>query len=89
MYFDQCDGYWEDSQRIIIKTTENGWHFSMFLEETIYKDKFFETIKIKKTEKDWYNCFLSEYRFEGEGGIFNLIDILNVFINWVEECENQ
>ncbi len=47
-YFDQCDEDWEHSERFIIKNDRNGWHFSMFLEETIYKDKFFETIKIKK-----------------------------------------
>jgi hypothetical protein len=87
-YFDQCDEYWEDSERIVIRTTEYGWHFSMFLEETIYEGKFFEPIQIKKTETDWYNCYRSEYRFEAKGGIFNLIDILNVFINWINKNEN-
>ena len=57
----------------------------MFLEDTVCEDKFFDMIKIKKTEKDWYNCYKTENRFEAEGGIFNLVDILNVFINWVEE----
>jgi hypothetical protein len=87
-YFDQCDEYWEDSERIIIKTTENGWFFSMFLEETIYEEKSFEPIEVKKSETDWYNCYRTKYRFEGKGGIFNLIDILNIFITWIEDCQN-
>jgi len=84
-YHQQCANEWEDSERFIIITNESGWFFSMFLEDTVCEDKFFDMIKIKKTEKDWYNCYKTENRFEAEGGIFNLVDILNVFINWVEE----
>lgn len=84
-YYDQCDEDWEHSERFIIKTTENGWHFSFFLEDTPCQNKLFDPIEVKKSEHDWYKCFLSQHRFEGIGGAFNLIDIINVFRNWVEE----
>jgi hypothetical protein len=87
-YYQQCDEDWEHSERFIIKTTESGWFFSIYLEESIYEEKSFEPIEVKKSENDWYRCYRTKYRFEGKGGIFNLTDILNVFINWVEGYKN-
>jgi hypothetical protein len=86
-YYQQCDEDWEHTERFRIKTTESGWFFSMFLEDTICEDKTFDPIEVKKSEKDWFKCYKNGHSFEGKGGIFNLVDILNIFINWVEECE--
>jgi hypothetical protein len=87
-YHDQCDGYWEDSERIMIKTTETGWYFSFYLEDTFYKNNF-SPIEVKKSQNDWYKCYLDEYRFIGMGGIFNLIDILKTFKQWAEKQQSN
>jgi hypothetical protein len=87
-YYQQCDEDWENPSRFLLETTAFGWYFSVFLEESIYEEKSFALIEVKKSEKDWYSCCRTKYRFEGKGGIFNLIDILNVFINWIEDCKN-
>jgi hypothetical protein len=87
-YYSQCDEDWEHTERFRIKTTETGWYFSFYLEDIFYKNNF-SPIEVKKSQNDWYKCYLDEYRFIGMGGIFNLIDILNTFKQWVERQEAE
>ena len=93
-YYQYCDEDWEHSERFIIKTAEYpGWYFSMLFEGTHCEGKVFDPIEIKKSEHDWYHCYLKkgrceeEDKFEGRGGPLNLIDILNVFREWAEKCQ--
>jgi hypothetical protein len=87
-YYNHCDEDWEHTERFRIKTTETGWYFSFYLEDTFYKNNF-SPIEVKKSQNDWYKCYLAEYSFIGMGGIFNLIDILKTFKQWAEKQQSN
>ena len=89
-FYQYCDEDWEHSGIFKIKTINNpGWSSSIMIEGTHCEYKSFDAIEIKKSKNDWYNCFLKDGRFEGRGGIFNLIDILNIFREWAEKCQKE
>jgi len=85
-WFDsQCDGYWEGSFRIQIKTNENSnWSVIIKIEETELEDKYFEDISIKRTETDWFNCKIENGSFRGTCSTFNLIELLKMFSTWAK-----
>jgi hypothetical protein len=86
-YFQYCDGDWEHSDRFIIKTMpDSTWYFSVLLEGTHSENKFLKSIEIIKAKSDWYKCYVEDGYFKGEGGSFNLINIINIFCNWVDKC---
>lgn len=89
-FFQYCDDDWEHSGRFDIKTTDNpGWYFSFNFEDTHCENKPFDSIEIKKSNVDWYKCFIEDTMFKGYGGVFNLIDMIKVFRTWAEKCQND
>ncbi len=84
-FFQYCDGNWEHCEVIKIITLDNpGWHVLINLDLTNCEKKPFESLEFEKSEKDWYHCFVRNGKFEGAGGPCNLINILEVFKQWVE-----
>lgn len=70
-YFQYCDGDWEHNENINIQTIDNpGWHATIDLEKT-------------DCENNWFHCFVINGKFEGAGGPCNLIEILEIFKEWV------
>jgi hypothetical protein len=89
-YRSQCDGDWEHSFGLSINTLDNpGWHIIIELDGTGLEKKVFTPVKIDYTDDNWFHCLLKESKFEAAGGPCNLINILEVFRNWVIECENK
>lgn len=48
------------------------------------ENKLLTPIFEEKEERNWYYYKANGKKFEGDGGPFNLIDILEVFKNWSE-----
>ncbi|WP_068469908.1 immunity 53 family protein [Candidatus Protochlamydia phocaeensis] len=87
-YQQYCDGEWEHNENITIHTIDNpGWHITIDLEGTHFKDHSFEKIKEEKSQNDWFHCFVRNGKFEGAGGPCNLVNILYIFKNWAEHCQ--
>lgn len=89
-YKQYCNGDWEHNENIKIYTIDNpGWRVVIDLEGTDCEDKYFKSIEEEKNKDDWYHCFLREGKFEGAGGPCNLIDILYVFEEWAQICQEM
>ncbi|MDJ0731330.1 MAG: immunity 53 family protein [Crocosphaera sp.] len=84
-YTSQCNGDWEHTYGIDIKTLDNpGWLVVIDLVETEFENCKFDEVSIKRSDNDWIDCFVNDGKFQGAGGSFNLLEILNIFKDWVE-----
>ena len=85
-YLSSCDGDWEHSYGIKIRTLDNpGWAVDIDLFETEMERIEIVPLRIDRTDNDWINCSIRDSTFVGRGGPKNLKEILNVFKNWVME----
>ena len=83
-YQGHCDGDWEHGYGIRITTLDNpGWGVEINLEDTKLESKLFEKVSVERNEHDWIYCFIEDKKFKGAGGPTNLIEILEIFRNWV------
>ena len=85
-WFDsQCDGDWEHSNGVHIQTLGNpGWDITISIQETELDEIEFREIHIERTEKNWLFCKVEEGQFQAKCGVFNLIEVLQIFRNWAE-----
>jgi len=68
-----------------IQTLDNpGWRVKIRLAESYSKDKHFQEIAFERTENDWIFCKIENSFFIGACGIFNLAEVMESFINWIE-----
>ena len=89
-YHSHCDGYWEHNKNISIKSLPNRcWSIFINVEETELEDEKFKLLKIKRTEEDWLRCAVEGKKFKARCGIFNLAEVLNVFLDWVNDYKNR
>lgn len=90
-YFSQCDGDWEHYQGVSIENIDNpGWMVNIDLSDTELDAKEFELLRSIRTEENWILCRVEDNTFKGDGGPFNLVEILNVFLTWAEvDCVEQ
>ena len=89
-YKKQCDGDWEHENGIRIGTIDNpGWYLKVSLDETEVQDQEFQIVEINRTENDWLYCSVKEKIFEGFGGHYNLVEILQIFREWAEKSKNE
>ncbi len=82
----QCDGDWEHCYGISIDNNDGqSWSFEIRFGDTELENQPFETIGIRRSEKDWVSCSMS-YRdiIEGNSGLLNLPEMLKIFRNWAE-----
>lgn len=85
-----CDGDWEHAQNFTITTIDNpGWSVTINLAGTRLEGKLFSTVEIEKNDTDWLYCSVKNQKFQGDGGVRNLIEILKIFINWTESCQKE
>jgi Immunity protein 53 len=85
-----CDGDWEHAQNFTITTIDNpGWSVTINLVGTKLEDKFFSNVDIENSDIDWLYCTVNKQQFQGDGGVRNLIEILQIFINWVESYQKK
>ncbi|MDJ0743297.1 MAG: immunity 53 family protein [Xenococcaceae cyanobacterium MO_167.B27] len=84
-YESQCDGDWEHTYGIEIKTLDNsGWLILVDLLETELEDYDFQDISVQTSDNDWISCLINNGKFQGAGGSLNLLEILDIFREWVE-----
>src|SRR5690606_39897689 len=84
-YAAQCNGDWEHSYGIKIDTLDNpGWLLSVDLTDTDLQDKPFTPIHQGDTEDgiEWLHCKVESGKFEAAGGVPNLPDMLESFLQW-------
>ena len=84
-YSAQCDGDWEHSYGIKIDTLDNpGWVLSVDLTDTNLQDKPFSPIHRGDSgqETEWLHCKVESDKFEAAGGVANLPDMLEAFLQW-------
>src|SRR5664279_5037094 len=75
-----CDGDWEHAQNFTITTIDNpGWWVKINLMGTRLEDKHFPNVDKENSEVDWLYCTIKNQQFHGNGGVKNLIEILQIF----------
>lgn len=80
-----CDEDWEHSYGIKIYTLDNpGWTIEIDLAETRLSNVVFSTTTIDRSESDWIYCTVTDGVFRGAGGINNLDELIEIFLNWAE-----
>lgn len=86
-YHSQCDGDWEHGKGIKISTLDNpGWMVDIWLEGTDLEGKSFETVRIDRTEHDWFHCFIKDGKFFSiRCGPLNLEEGLEHFLKWKDQ----
>jgi hypothetical protein len=85
-----CNGDWEHGFGIRISALDNpGWSISINLEDTELENEYFQEIKVDHTENKWLICFIKSKKFEGRCGPVNLPEVLNIFREWAENCQNK
>jgi hypothetical protein len=87
-YSKQCDGDWEHTYGMSIKTLDNpGWELTINLEETSLEQIGFKPVKVEDSECNWIACRVDSKKFLGYGGPENLGDLIDTFRRWVELTE--
>lgn len=82
---ENCNGDWEHSQNFTITTIDNpGWSVTINLTGTKLEEKQFSIVEMENNDTDWLYCTIKNQHFQGDGGVNNLIEILQIFINWAE-----
>ncbi len=78
-----CDGDWEHDQKVMITNLDNpGWSLTVKLDETDLEGKEFNSFFIERSEGDWIACRIENNQFLGDGGVYNLVEILETFKSW-------
>ena len=81
-YTQQCNSAWEHQYGISIETLDNpGWSVKIDLSETPYSDLRHEPVLIERTDEDWVHYRIENGVFYANGGIMNLSEMLEFFIN--------
>jgi hypothetical protein len=84
-YATQCNGDWEHTYGVRIGTLDNpGWSLDIDLAETALETAIFAPLDIERSPGDWVHCRIDNSVFMGRGGVGNLNEILNVFMNWAQ-----
>ena len=85
-----CDGDWEHAKNFTITTIDNpGWGVTINLVGTKLEKKRFSIVEKENNDDDWLYCTVKNQQFQGDGGVRNLIEILEIFIKWAESCQEE
>jgi hypothetical protein len=83
LWFASCaNGEWEHRYGI-------GWVISVDLSATALQDRQFEVQQIDRTEQDWFRCRIEGATFRGYGGVHNLEEMIDIFLDWTETARNS
>jgi elongation factor P hydroxylase len=80
-FSEHCNGKWEHSYGIEIKTLDNpGWNLEVDLRDTALEQTSFEAVKVNKSKTDWFMCFKEDGKFVGAGDPSKLSVLLEHFL---------
>ncbi|MBN2754097.1 MAG: hypothetical protein JXR81_04440 [Candidatus Goldbacteria bacterium] len=84
-YENECNGDWEHSYGVSIKTLTDkfGWGIKIELIETKYENKKFNSLDIYRSECDWLKCRISDNVWYADCGVKNLVESLEVFRSFI------
>jgi hypothetical protein len=83
-YLHHCDGDWEHQFGIVIDTLDNpGWMVRVDLECTELASKPFDIVRVDRSQHNWVMCQVVNEQFQGAGGPSNLVELLEIFRDWV------
>jgi hypothetical protein len=89
-YNSQCNGFWESPFAISIETLDNpGWNIVIGIQETELEKKMFQEINLLRAKNDWIFCEVKNGYFQANCGTFNLVEVLQIFRNWIEDKVND
>lgn len=88
-YSSQCNGDWEHSYGVLIKSFNHGWYVKIDIFETELHDLKFNEVIIDRSENNWINCFVKNKQFIGLSSPFNLIEIIQIFCDWAKKHSEQ
>ena len=82
----QCDGDWEHSYGVSIRNNDgHSWSFKIRFGDTELENQPFESVDIRRSEKDWVSCSMNYGSIiEGNCGLLNLPEMLKIFRDWAE-----
>ena len=84
-YRSQCDGDWEHSYGVKIETLDNpGWLVTIDLKDTVWEQITAPRTILERSEKDWLQSEIVGSKFIGCGGVGNLEEVLERFLDAVK-----
>ena len=84
----QCDGFWEHGSGITIQTLDKGgWMVTIDVAGTPLEARLMTPVRRERNEKDWIVCSVEYGKFQGEGDLAKLGEILEVFAAWAASCK--
>lgn len=84
-YLAQCNGDWEHSWGLEVHTLDNpGWGLKIDLAETELADRSFAQVETDRSNNDWLRCWVGKQAFEIACGPLNLVEGLEIFLDWAE-----
>jgi hypothetical protein len=86
-YASQCDGDWEHSFGLALETLDNpGWALTVDLKDTELLLRPFAAINrgVPGADADWLICKVENTQFIGSGGVHNLEELLQTFLEWAK-----
>lgn len=88
-YASQCNSDWEHAYGCRISSLDNpGWYIEIDVEGTSMESCHFQKINTTdQDENDWMLCKVEEGTFKGASGPLNLVEIIRVFLDWVDSIE--
>jgi hypothetical protein len=88
-YQSQCNGDWEHQYGVRISNLDNpGWSLDVDLWDTPLADMTFAAREVERSESDWVHCRVEGAVFMGRGGVANLREMLQVFLDWARDSGN-
>lgn len=85
-YQRQCDGDWEHSYGIKIDTLDNpGWVLTIDLVDTELEGEILNRIRLDRSEVDWLQREISQRRYVACGGVSNLEEMIQQFLDFAGE----
>lgn len=86
-YKEQCNGDWEHSYGVSITTLDNpGWYVEIDLAETAWSHVAKGFLRAERTDSDWVQSEVKNSKFVGSGGIANLGEIMQIFLQIVDHA---
>jgi hypothetical protein len=83
----QCNGDWEHQNGVKLDTLDNpGWSLNVHLTDTDVAATLLPWTTIERSETDWLFYEVKDDLFRGRCGVGNLVEMLGVFLKFVEEA---
>ena len=85
-YAANSDGDWEHQHGVTIQSLDNpGWSVEIDLEGTRLEDASLHEVRVERSDRDWYRCWVESNVFHGRGGPGNLREMVGAFVQFSQD----